>query len=73
MTNSVKLQYGNSVDKQFCCVEWKIISKTFSFIDFYNCHTLFSPWTPLPTRLVLNKIFAYPSNKRVIYGLELNV
>ena len=42
------------------------------FIDFKTCYLLLSPWTPLPTRLVLLEIFAYPSNKSIIYGPELN-
>ena len=37
------------------------------FSDFKTCYLLFSPWTPLPTRLVFLKSFAYLSKKRVIY------
>ena len=43
------------------------------FIDFKFCYILLSPWTALPRRLILFEIFAYPSNKRVIYGPEMNL
>ena len=52
----------------FCCVERD--SKRF---DFKTGYILLSPWTPLLIRLVLLEIFAYPSNKRVNYGPELNL
>ena len=52
----------------FCCVERD--SKRF---DFKTGYILLSPWTLLLIRLVLLEIFAYPSNKRVIYGPELNL
>ena len=43
------------------------------FIDSKTCYILLSLWIPLPARLVLLKILAYPSSKRVIYGPQLNL
>ena len=42
-------------------------------IDFKTCCLLFSSRTPLPTRLAVLEIFAYPRNKCVICGSELNL
>ena len=53
----------------FCCLECG--SKR--FIDFKTYYIILWPRTPLPTRLDLLEIFAYFSNKRVIYGPELNL
>ena len=52
-------------------LQLKLTSKR--FIDFKSYYTMFSPWTLLPTRLVLLKMFANPSNKSVIYGPKLNL
>ena len=60
---------GNSVEKCFAVLNVKLQVK----LRFKSCYLLLSPWTPLLTRLVLLEIFAYPSNKRVIYGLLLNL
>ena len=59
----------------FCCVEWKIRSKTkiqnvlLTSKPVIYCFRL----EPLPNRLVLLEISAYPSKKRVIYRPELNL
>ena len=65
---------ANSVEN-YCFIVMNIklrVKRRFKiFIDFWNCYILLSPWAPLPTRFVLLKIFAYPTNKSVTYRLEL--
>ena len=68
---------ANSVDKHWSNIvlnvklQVKTRFKTFHLLLELFC-TL-SPGTPLPTRHPLTEIFEYPSNKRVIYGPQLNL
>ena len=67
---------GNSVEKCFVVLNVKLeVKLRFKkvLLTLKPVTLLLSPWTPLPNRLVLLEIFVYPSNKRVLYGPELNL
>ena len=66
---------GNSVKKRFVFLNIKLeVKLRFKMVYFETCrYVLPSPWIPLLTRFVLITLFAYPSNKCVIYGLELKL
>ena len=66
---------GNSVKTRFVLLNIKLeVKLRFKMFYFETCRYLLpSPWIPLLTRFVLITLFAYPSNKCVIYGLELKL
>ena len=61
---------SNSVEKYFAL--WNVIQNVLLILK-PNLAIMLLPGTPLPTRLLLLKIFAYPSNKCIICGPELNL
>lgn len=60
---------GSSVGKLWPVllnIKLKVKLRFGTFCWLLECYILFLPWTPVPVRLVLLQLSAYPSNKRAI-------